>query len=245
MHVDGHPCFFPDDLDPTKMSAPGTGKLLRYLVPDGGRAVEGVAYCEIEVMKTVMPLMATSTGVVAHQVQPGSALETGDELCAVAVEDPSAVKVSQPFTRRVHEFEDASSPARSKDDSALVRFNVNSTGSSSSSPGTTSTRRRPGDAAARGARHDALAVDDFSETKQAVSRRAESGARRARRDRGPHDARRSGEDDGGRRRGHTDVVSVAVRASRPHRRARPGLSAAARVRGAVRRRSAHEPRAEC
>eukprot|EP00982_Pelagococcus_subviridis_P001048 8567-Pelagococcus_subviridis.AAC.1 len=98
IHVDGHPCFFPDDFDPTKMCAPGTGKLLRYLVPDGGRAVEGVAYCEIEVMKTVMPLMATSTGVVAHKVQPGSALETGDELCAVAVEDPSAVKVSQPFS---------------------------------------------------------------------------------------------------------------------------------------------------
>ena len=44
------------------MTAPGTGKLLKYLVLDGGRAVEGVPYCEIEVMKTVMPLVATSTG---------------------------------------------------------------------------------------------------------------------------------------------------------------------------------------
>ena len=35
VHIDGRPCFFPDDHDPTKMIAPGTGKLLRYLIPDG------------------------------------------------------------------------------------------------------------------------------------------------------------------------------------------------------------------
>ena len=81
--VDGHPCFFPEDFDPTKMIAPGTGKLLRYLVPDSGRAVEGVAYCEIEVMKTVMPLLATSTGTITQLVQPGAALEPGDALCNV------------------------------------------------------------------------------------------------------------------------------------------------------------------
>ena len=128
VHIDGHPCFFPDDFDPTKMSAPGTGKLIRYLVPDGGRAVEGVAYCEVEVMKTVMPLLATSTGLVTHLLQPGAALETGDALCAVEVEDPSSVKVSQPFSGEFTKIESRKLTGALKDDGALVKFNVNTAG---------------------------------------------------------------------------------------------------------------------
>ena len=80
-------------------------------------------------MKTVMPLVATSTGIVTHLLQPGSALETGDELCAVEVEDPplgegdpSRSPASSRGSRR------ASSPGPLRDDSALVKFNVNSTG---------------------------------------------------------------------------------------------------------------------
>ena len=36
VHIDGHPCFFPDDNDPTRMTAPGTGKLLRTSSPTAG-----------------------------------------------------------------------------------------------------------------------------------------------------------------------------------------------------------------
>ena len=70
VHVDGHPCFFPDDFDPTKMIAPGTGKLLRYLPrPAAWKELRR----EIEVMKTVMLLLATSTGTITQLVQPGAA----------------------------------------------------------------------------------------------------------------------------------------------------------------------------
>ena len=216
IHVDGHPCFFPDDFDPTKMCAPGTGKLLRYLVPDGGRAVEGVAYCEIEVMKTVMPLMATSTGVVAHKVQPGSALETGDELCAVAVEDPSAgesVPSRSAASSRSSPVE--SSPARSGTTARSCASTSTRRASCSSSPGTISTRRKdPVTPLLEVLGTMKLAVDDFSETKQAVSSRASKAAldelaaienlMRAAVGSKDDDGRRASLDE------CTDVVSVAV-----------------------------------
>ena len=177
VHIDGHPCFFPEDNDPTRMTAPGTGKLLRYLVPDGGRAVEGLAYCEIEVMKTVMPLLATSTGVVTHLLQPGSALETGDALCAVEVEDPAAVKVSQPFVGAFTKFSGRKLTAPLRDDSALVKFNVNSTGIIQLLAGYDFNKNDdPVTPLLEVIGTMRLAVDDFAETKQAVSSRADKAA---------------------------------------------------------------------
>ena len=76
-HVDGWPCYFPEDVDPTRMNAPSTGKLLRYLVPSGGYVTEGRPYAEVESMKMVMPLLATSTGTITHTRTPGAALDAG------------------------------------------------------------------------------------------------------------------------------------------------------------------------
>jgi acetyl-CoA carboxylase/biotin carboxylase 2 len=177
VHVDGHPCFFPDDHDPTRMIAPGTGKLLRYLVPDGGRAAEGVAYCEIEVMKTVMPLLATSTGIIAHLMQASAALEPGDMMCTVEVEDPSAVKVSQPFEGEFTKIERRKLTGALRDDSALVRFNVNSTGIIQLLAGYDFNKTDdPVTPLLEVLGTMRLAVDDFSETKQAVSSRASKAA---------------------------------------------------------------------
>ena len=177
VHIDGRPCFFPDDHDPTRMAAPGTGKLLRYLVPDGGRAVEGVPYCEIEVMKTVMPLVATSTGIVTHLLQPGAALETGDEVCAVEVEDPSSVKVSEPFTGEFTRFEARKLTGALKVDSALVKFKVNSAGIIQILAGYDFTANDdPVTPLLQVIGTARLAADDFAETKEAVSSRADAEA---------------------------------------------------------------------
>ena len=177
VHIDGRPCFFPDDRDPTRMTAPGTGKLLKYLVPDGGRAVEGVPYCEIEVMKTVMPLVATSTGAVTHLLQPGAALETGDEVCAVEVEDPSSVKVSEPFTGEFTRFEARKLTGALKGDSALVKFNVNSAGIIQILAGYDFTANDdPVTPLLQVIGTARLAADDFAETKEAVSSRADAEA---------------------------------------------------------------------
>jgi len=99
-HVDGWPCFFPEDADPTRMTAPSTGKLLRYLIPSGGFVSEGRPFAEIESMKMVMPLLATSTGTITHTRTPGAALEAGDVLCTVMLEDPDSVKPVELFRGR-------------------------------------------------------------------------------------------------------------------------------------------------
>ena len=178
VHIDGRPCFFPDDHDPTKMIAPGTGKLLRYLIPDGSRAAEGVAYCEIEVMKTVMPLLATSTGIITHLMQAGAALETGDALCSVEVEDAAAVNVSRPFSGTFTAFPSRRfAGSRGKDDSALVKFNVNSAGIAQLLSGYDfNGEADPVTPLLEVVGTMRLAADDFAETKEAVSSRADKAA---------------------------------------------------------------------
>jgi acetyl-CoA carboxylase / biotin carboxylase 2 len=97
IHIDGHPCFFPEDFDASKLCANSTGKLVKFLVPNGGKCKVNEVYCEIEVMKTVMPLISTTSGIVTHVAQIGSQLETGDVLCSVIVDDPSSMKLTKPF----------------------------------------------------------------------------------------------------------------------------------------------------
>ena len=43
-------------------SSPSTGKLISYLVDDGGHVFAGDVYAEIEVMKMVMELRVTENG---------------------------------------------------------------------------------------------------------------------------------------------------------------------------------------
>jgi biotin carboxyl carrier protein len=55
-------CVFEKRTDPTQLSSPSTGKLIRYLVDDGGHVQAGSVYAEIEVMKMVMDLRVQETG---------------------------------------------------------------------------------------------------------------------------------------------------------------------------------------
>ena len=128
IHVNGRPCFFPDDFDATKLVAQGPGKLLKFLVEDGERVVANQPYCEIEVMKTVMPLIATSTGIIRHIARIGAILEAGDVLCNVDVEDVSGVQQSKPFTGNFTRMRTRSLIGMLPDDSPLARFTRSNAG---------------------------------------------------------------------------------------------------------------------
>ena len=77
-HVDGWPCFFPEDVDPTRMTAPSTGKLLRYLVPSGGYVTEGELrvkpYNRPGVYKAGVFLNSTFSGSYSDAVSLANAL---------------------------------------------------------------------------------------------------------------------------------------------------------------------------
>ena len=55
-------CVFDKDNDPTQLRMPSTGKLVGYLVEEGGHVAAGDLYAEIEVMKMIMELRAVHSG---------------------------------------------------------------------------------------------------------------------------------------------------------------------------------------
>ena len=55
-------CVFEKENDPTVLRAPSTGKLINYIVDDGGHVFSGDVYAEIEVMKMVMEVRVTENG---------------------------------------------------------------------------------------------------------------------------------------------------------------------------------------
>ncbi|CAB1321598.1 unnamed protein product [Coregonus sp. 'balchen'] len=70
-------CVFEKEKDPTVLRSPSAGKLLQYLVDDGGHICAGNPYAEIEVMKMVMTLTVVESGCVQYVKRHGAVLETG------------------------------------------------------------------------------------------------------------------------------------------------------------------------
>ena len=178
VHVNGFPCFFPDDFDATKLVAQGPGKLLKFLVGDGERVEINQPYCEIEVMKTVMPLIATSTGIVRHVARIGAILEAGDVLCDVAVEDSAGVRHSKPFTGEFTKMRSRSLIGMLPDDSPLARFTRSNAGVHQILAGY-DFNGDPTEVLFDVLGTLPLVVDDFMESREAVISRAKPKARSA------------------------------------------------------------------
>lgn len=95
--LDGHTCVFTHEYDPTRLVAPMSGKLVRYLVLDGQHVLQNQPFAEVEVMKMYMPLLAAEAGVL-HTLKPeGSVLEAGDLIATVVLDDPSKVFLGGDF----------------------------------------------------------------------------------------------------------------------------------------------------
>jgi len=97
--IDGITCFFPDDADPTALQTVSAGKLLGYLVEDQDTVQPGQPYAEIEVMKTVMPLVAQNgPGKVTLLKSPGAPIEAGEVLARIQLAEGVVVKRAEKFT---------------------------------------------------------------------------------------------------------------------------------------------------
>ena len=86
--------LFTDEYDPTRLTMPNSGKLVRYVVPDGASIKAGEPYAEIEVMKMFMPLVAPEDGTAHFTGQTGGVLEAGAVVGSLDLDDPSKVKKS-------------------------------------------------------------------------------------------------------------------------------------------------------
>lgn len=85
--IGGKTTNFSGALDPTKLMASVPGRIVRYLIEDGGHIVEGGAFAEVEVMKMILPLRASIAGILHHRVPPGSSIAVGMLLAEITPDD--------------------------------------------------------------------------------------------------------------------------------------------------------------
>nr|UXL88908.1 acetyl-CoA carboxylase-like 6 isoform 3 [Potamotrygon motoro] len=91
-------CVFDKEKDPTVLLSPSAGKLLQYLVEDGGHVFAGHCYAEIEVMKMVMALTVEESGCVYYIKRPGACLDQGCIVAKVELDDPTKLHPAQLYT---------------------------------------------------------------------------------------------------------------------------------------------------
>ena len=92
MVLDGVTVLLPTIYDPSELRSDVTGKLVRYLAPDGAQIEAGQPFAEAEAMKMLITIKATEAGKLKHEMQPGSIISQGDLLASLTLKDPSKVK---------------------------------------------------------------------------------------------------------------------------------------------------------
>lgn len=97
LSIDSKTTMIEDEQDPTQLRSPSPGKLVRYLIDSGDHVDAGEAYAEIEVMKMIMPVTATESGIAQFMKQPGQTLAPGELLGILTLDDPTKVKFAKPF----------------------------------------------------------------------------------------------------------------------------------------------------
>ena len=82
----------PSVFDPSELRTDVTGKVVRYLQDNGANVEAGQPFVEVEAMKMIMPIKATESGKITHNLSPGSVINAGDLLASLELKDPSKVK---------------------------------------------------------------------------------------------------------------------------------------------------------
>ncbi|XP_029467592.1 acetyl-CoA carboxylase 1 isoform X2 [Rhinatrema bivittatum] len=91
-------CVFEKENDPSILRSPSAGKLIQYVVEDGGHVFAGQCYAEIEVMKMVMTLTAVESGCIHYVKRTGAVLEPGCVIAKLQLDDPSRVQQAELYT---------------------------------------------------------------------------------------------------------------------------------------------------
>ncbi|EIW67071.1 hypothetical protein TREMEDRAFT_40657 [Tremella mesenterica DSM 1558] len=105
LSIDSKTTMIEDEQDPTQLRSPSPGKLVRYLVDSGDHIDAGDAYAEIEVMKMIMSVTASESGIAQFMKQPGQTLASGELLGILTLDDPTKVKFAKPFEGILPTFE--------------------------------------------------------------------------------------------------------------------------------------------
>lgn len=90
--LDGVTVLMPTIFDPSELRTDVTGKVVRYLQDNGADVNSGEPFVEVEAMKMIMPIKASESGKITHNLSPGSVISAGDLLASLELKDPSKVK---------------------------------------------------------------------------------------------------------------------------------------------------------
>ncbi|WJX38678.1 acetyl-coenzyme-A carboxylase [Trifolium repens] len=96
--IDGRTCLLQNDHDPSKLIAETPCKLMRYLIADDSHVDADTPYAEVEVMKMCMPLLSPASGIIHFKLAEGQAMQAGELIARLDLDDPSAVRKAEPFT---------------------------------------------------------------------------------------------------------------------------------------------------
>lgn len=95
--VGGANIAFSADYDPTSLRSDVAGKVVKRLKEEGAHVKKGEPYCEVEVMKMVMPLKVNESGVISWNVNEGATMAPGDLLATLALDNPENVTTAIVF----------------------------------------------------------------------------------------------------------------------------------------------------
>jgi acetyl-CoA carboxylase/biotin carboxylase 1 len=124
MKVNGQTVMIPTVYNPSELRADVTGKIVRYLQPDGAAINKGDAFVEVEAMKMIMSVKAPESGTITHTLSPGSIISAGDLMATLKLQDPSRVKQLTKFEDRLQSVPQLLSDVPSNADPARERLKL-------------------------------------------------------------------------------------------------------------------------
>jgi acetyl-CoA carboxylase / biotin carboxylase 1 len=101
MRINGATVLLPTVFNPSELRSDVTGKVVRFLQQNGDQVDKDQPYVEVEAMKMIMAIKATESGVINHNLSPGSILSPGDLIASLKLKDPSKVKQITTFKGRL------------------------------------------------------------------------------------------------------------------------------------------------
>ncbi|CAG2062484.1 unnamed protein product, partial [Timema podura] len=117
-------CIFEKENDPSLLRSLSAGKLINYLVEDGGHVNAGQPYAEIEVMKMVMTLTSNEAGTLFYVKRPGAVLDAGSLIAHLELDDASLVTRAQEYKEKFPEFETSGPPIPEKLNHLVASYKV-------------------------------------------------------------------------------------------------------------------------
>ena len=123
MKINGATVMIPTVYNPSELRSDVTGKVVRFLQQDGENVEKDQPYVEVEAMKMIMAIKSTESGVINHNLSPGSIISAGDLIASLQLKDPSRVKQISSFKETLSVVP-PSPPKTTSPEDALEQINL-------------------------------------------------------------------------------------------------------------------------